>query len=167
MKIKRKPKYFILDVDGVITNGQMIYDKSGKKYKIFGQDDHDSLKIIKKYINIFFITGDKIGFKISKKRVEDMGFKIKFLPANKRVDWLQNNFGLKNCIYMGDGIFDHLVMKKAFYSVAPNGCLDHVSKSASFKTKNNPGNRAVAEAVIHILKIIYGIDFAKLKKFNI
>ena len=96
-----------------------------------------------------------------------MGFKIKFLPADKRASWLQNNFGLENCIYMGDGIFDHLVMKKAFYSIAPNGCLDHVSKTANFRTKNNPGNRAVAEAVIHILKFIFGIDFAKLKKFNI
>ena len=44
----------ILDVDGVITNGQMIYDQNGKKYKIFGQDDHDSMKLMKKYIKIFF-----------------------------------------------------------------------------------------------------------------
>ena len=151
MRKKNIPKYFILDVDGVITNGQMIYDKNGKKYKIFGQDDHDSLKIIKKYMNIFFISGDKIGFKIS----------------NKRTSWLQNTFGLENCIYMGDGIFDHLVMKKVLYSIAPNGCLDHVSKTANFKTKNYPGNRAVAEAVIHILKHFFGIDFVKLREFNI
>ena len=50
----------------------MIYDHSGKKYKIFGQDDHDSLKIMKKYLNILFISGDRIGFRISKKRVEDI-----------------------------------------------------------------------------------------------
>ena len=31
---KQLPKYFILDVDGVITDGQMIYDKNGKKYRI-------------------------------------------------------------------------------------------------------------------------------------
>ena len=162
-----KPKYFILDVDGVITNGQMIYDKSGKKYKIFGQDDHDSLKVIKKYIKIIFVSGDRIGFKISKKRVEDMGFKIKYLPANKRKDWLDNTFGLKNCIYMGDGIFDHLVMKKAFYSIAPIGSLEHVCKSADFVTKNKSANRAVAEAVIHILKVIYGINFSKIENFKI
>ena len=30
----------------------------------------------KKFINVQFVSGDKIGFKISKKRVEDMGFKI-------------------------------------------------------------------------------------------
>ena len=72
---KIKPKYFILDVDGVITNGQMIYDKYGKKFKIFGQDDHDSLKIIKNYLKIYFVSGDKIGFKISKKELRIWVFK--------------------------------------------------------------------------------------------
>ena len=152
MKKKFKPSYLILDVDGVITNGQMTYDKSGKKYKIFGQDDHDSLKLMKKFIKIFFVSGDKIGFGISKKRVEDMGFKLKYLPVNIRENWLEKKFGLKNCIYMGDGIFDHLIMKKSFYSIAPKGTLDHVKREASYVTKNRPAERAVAEAVIHILK---------------
>ena len=164
---KKKPKYFILDVDGVITNGQMIYDHSGKKYKIFGQDDHDSLKIMKKYLNILFISGDRIGFKISKKRVEDMGFKIKFVPSSKRAEWIDKNLGLKKCIYMGDGIFDHLVMKKALYSIVPNGSLEHVSKSANFITKNNPAQRAVAEVVIHILKYFFSVNFSRLKKIDL
>ena len=117
MIIKKTPKYFILDVDGVITNGQMIYDRYGKKYKTFGPDDYDSLKFIKNYISVNFVSGDKEGFKISKKRVKDMGFKIKYLPVNVRKNWLEKNFGLKNCIYMGDGIFDHLIMQKTFYSI--------------------------------------------------
>ena len=164
---KNKPTYFILDVDGVITNGQMIYDKDGKKYKIFGQDDHDSLKIIKNYINVQFVSGDKIGFKISKKRVEDMGFKLKYLPVNIRENWLDKHYGLKNCIYMGDGIFDHLIMKKALYSITPNGTLDHIRKSANFVTKSKPAERSVAEAVIHILKVFFGINFSKKKNFKI
>ena len=167
MAIKKKPTHLILDVDGVITNGQMIYDQNGKKFKIFGQDDHDSLKLMRKYIKILFISGDKIGFKISRKRVEDMGFKIKFVPSLKRAEWIEQNLGLKNCIYMGDGIFDHLVMKKSLYSIAPNGCLDHIYKIADYKTKNHPANRAVAEAIIHILKKFFNINFINNKKFKI
>ena len=165
-KKKIKPKYFIFDVDGVITNGQMVYDQYGKKYKIFGQDDHDSLKLMAKYINILFISGDKAGFKISKKRVEDMGFSIKYLPIKIRESWIEKKFKLKNCIYMGDGIFDHLIMKKTFYSVAPRGTLDHVKKSAKYVTKRKPSERAVAEAVIHLLKKIYGVKFDKIKNLN-
>lgn len=166
MKKISKPKYFILDVDGVITNGQMLYDQFGKKYKIFGQDDHDSLKLMKNYIDILFISGDKAGFKISKKRVKDMGFNIKFVPSVERVEWIDKHFELNKCIYMGDGIFDHLVMKKVFYSIAPNGALEHVKKSANFNTKNYPAKRAVAEAVIHILKKFFGVNFLKIVNFN-
>ena len=46
MKKKLTPKFLILDVDGVITDGTMIYDSKGKRYKIFGPDDHDSLKVL-------------------------------------------------------------------------------------------------------------------------
>jgi 3-deoxy-D-manno-octulosonate 8-phosphate phosphatase (KDO 8-P phosphatase) len=167
MIIKKTPKYFILDVDGVITNGQMIYDRYGKKYKTFGPDDYDSLKFIKNYISVNFVSGDKEGFKISKKRVKDMGFKIKYLPVNVRKNWLEKNFGLKNCIYMGDGIFDHLIMQKTFYSIAPRGSLDHVCKSANYVTKKKPAERAVAEAVIHILRVIFDINFSKIKMFKV
>lgn len=160
---KIKPKYFIFDVDGVITNGQMLYDQYGKKYKIFGQDDHDSLKLMKSYIDIIFISGDKNGFKISKKRVNDMGFKLKFVPSLNRAEWIDKNFDLKKCIYMGDGIFDHLVMKKVFYSITPNGTLKHLKKFANYKTKHYPAQRAVAEAVIHVLKKFFGVDFLKFK----
>jgi len=58
-------------------------------------------------------------------------------------------------------------MKKSSYSIAPNGCLEHVSESADYKTKRYSGNRAVAEAVIHILKKFFNINFIKIKKFNI
>ncbi len=162
---KTKPEYFLFDVDGVITSGQMLYNQHGKKFKIFGQDDHDSLKLMKKYIYILFISGDKSGFKISKKRVNDMGFDIKFVPSNKRVEWIEKNFDLKKCIYMGDGIFDHLVMKKVLYSIAPNGALEHVKKSANYNTKNYPAKRAVAEAVIHVLKKFFSVDFFDIKNF--
>ena len=46
-----------------------------KFFKAFGADDHDALSILKKYINIIFITGDKKGFKISKKKnIQSHGF---------------------------------------------------------------------------------------------
>ena len=86
--LKKPPEYFILDVDGVITDGQMIYDKNGKKFKTFGPDDTDALKVLKQFIKIHFVSGDKKGFSISKKRVTDMGFKISFVPALERDKWI-------------------------------------------------------------------------------
>ena len=164
---KKLPEYFILDVDGVITDGQMIYDKNGKKFKTFGPDDMDALKVLKQFIKIHFVSGDKKGFSISKKRVIDMGFKISFVPALERDKWIDKRYGLKNCIYMGDGIFDHLVMRNAMYSITLKNSLEHVLSSADYITKRSPGNRAVAETVSHILKKFFKINFANIKKFKL
>ena len=77
MAIKNKPKIFLLDVDGVMTNGQFIYSSQGKKFKIFGPDDHDALSLLKPFLEIRFLTGDKKGFKITQKRiVNDMKFPL-------------------------------------------------------------------------------------------
>ena len=89
---KKIPKYFILDVDGVITNGQMIYDKVGKKFKTFGPDDTDALKVLQQFIKIHFVSGDKKGFSISKKRVTDMGFKISFVPSYEQSSTIMISF---------------------------------------------------------------------------
>jgi 3-deoxy-D-manno-octulosonate 8-phosphate phosphatase (KDO 8-P phosphatase) len=157
VKKKINPRYFILDVDGVLTDGSMIYDSFGKKFKIFGPDDNDSLQILKKFIKIYFVSGDKEGFAISEKRVHHMNFDIFYVPALQREKWIDKKFGLKNCIYMGDGIFDHLVMRKTYYSIAPNNSLNHILKIANYVTIRSGGQRAVAEASIHVLKKFFNI----------
>ena len=43
---KKIIKNLVLDVDGVMTNGQFFYDKNGKCIKIFGPDDNDALSIL-------------------------------------------------------------------------------------------------------------------------
>ena len=53
------PKIFILDVDGVMTDGKFYYSQEGKILKAFGADDSDALALLSKYIKINFITGDK------------------------------------------------------------------------------------------------------------
>ena len=63
----KKPSVFILDVDGVMTTGQFLYTADGKAMKVFGADDNDGLSLLKNYIEIRFVTGDKKGFPISKK----------------------------------------------------------------------------------------------------
>ena len=47
-KMNTKPKVFIIDVDGVMTTGHMLYTENGKTMKVFGPDDHDGLSLLKK-----------------------------------------------------------------------------------------------------------------------
>jgi len=51
-KMNTKPKVFIIDVDGVMTTGHMLYTENGKTMKVFGPDDHDGLSLLKKFMEI-------------------------------------------------------------------------------------------------------------------
>ena len=152
-KSKNKPKAFILDVDGVLTNGQFLYTTKGKVMKVFGPDDNDALSLLKPYLTIRFVTGDKKGFEISRKRiVEDMEYDLDLVSTIRRLDWIQKNFNSNEVIYMGDGIFDHYVMRSVAYSIAPSNADYTAKKYANYICKRSGGDRAVAEACLHILK---------------
>lgn len=144
---------FVLDVDGVMTTGQFLYDTKGKAYKIFGPDDSDGLKILKKYIEIQFVSADKRGFEISKKRIQDdMGYPINLVSSDRRYAWIKERYDPAKVIYMGDGFFDHKIMKGVGYSIAPANADINAKKYSNYITERNGGDRAVAEACIHIAK---------------
>jgi len=148
-----KIKYLVLDVDGVLTTGQFLYTENGKFAKIFGPHDNDGIKMIRKHMEVIAITADKRGFPITKKRVaDDMGLPLFLVSEEERMDWFISRKDLENTIYMGDGIFDAKIFDKVGYSIAPNNAFFVAKKKASFVTKANSGEGAVAEACLHILK---------------
>jgi 3-deoxy-D-manno-octulosonate 8-phosphate phosphatase (KDO 8-P phosphatase) len=121
--------------------------------KVFGADDSDGLSLLKDHIEIRFVTGDKKGFPISKKRiVDDMGFDLEIVSTIRRVNWIADRYLLDSVIYMGDGIFDHYVMSKVGYSIAPANSDKKAKAYASYVTERSGGDRAVAEACLHILE---------------
>lgn len=149
----RAMKNFILDVDGVLNTGQFLYTADGKVMKIFGPDDNDGLSLVREFLNIRFVSGDKRGFAITKKRVcEDMGYPLDLVSTIRRIDWIADKFDPAETIYMGDGIFDHYVMRAVGYSIAPANSHPFALQAASHVTLAKGGERAVAEACLHLLE---------------
>ena len=148
-----KPTVFILDVDGVMTSGNFLYTSEGKFCKIFGPDDNDALSILNNFLEIRFVSGDKKGFAITKKRiVDDMGYKLDLVSTIKRIDWIREKYPLNQVIYMGDGIFDHFVMKEVMYSIAPLNADDNAKRFSKYVTRRKGGERSVSEACLHLLE---------------
>jgi 3-deoxy-D-manno-octulosonate 8-phosphate phosphatase (KDO 8-P phosphatase) len=142
-----------LDTDGVITTGQFFYTVEGKAMKVFGPDDNDALSLLKPYLETRFVTGDKKGYPISKKRIsDDMKFQLDLVSTIHRVEWIKERYNLAEVIYMGDGIFDHYVMQRVGYSIAPANADKLTASQANYVTKRSGGDRAVAEACLHILE---------------
>lgn len=151
------PNTFILDVDGVMTTGSFFYSAEGKQLKEFGPDDNDALSLLKDKVEIRFVTGDRKGFEISRRRiVEDMKFPLELVSTIKRIDWIKQNFDPSRVIYMGDGIFDSYVMRGVAYSIAPANADEEARRVADFVTLRRGGDRAVAEACLHVLNQFFG-----------
>ncbi len=160
-------KNFIIDCDGCLTDGKFVYTEEGKIAKVYGPDDSDGLSILKNFVNIRFVSADKRGFPITKKRVEDMGYKVDLVSSFERLNWLKENFNLKESVFMADGIYDSLVFPFMAYNIAPKNGFNLTKEKADFVTESKGGEGAVAEACIHIIDKFFGgfnlkkLDFSK------
>jgi 3-deoxy-D-manno-octulosonate 8-phosphate phosphatase (KDO 8-P phosphatase) len=153
MKKTTYPSLFILDVDGVMTTGQFLYSVSGKEYKIFGAHDNDGVKLLSSKIKLLFLTADERGFPISKKRiVSDMKQKLLLVSDEDRLQFIEKNYGVKNIIYMGDGIHDAPILRECFYGIAPKNARREARRAADFITESRAGEGAVLDACVHIMK---------------
>lgn len=154
------PETFILDVDGVFTDGRYYYTAEGKYMKKFGPEDHDGLSLLKDKLHIHCLTGDKRGYAITEKRIaQDMGLPLDLASTFERNEWIQKNFDPKKTIYMGDGMYDPLVFKEVGFSIAPANAFYKTKDNADYITKNKGGEGAVAEACIYILETFFHIPF--------
>ena len=160
---RQMSKYkFILDIDGVFTDGRFYYTEQGKVMKQFGADDHDAIKLIKNDVDVIMISGDWRGYNISSLRVRDMGFELHKVAGNEeRVKWMHEQFGddLSNIIYMGDGLTDAHAFMEVGYAICPNNASEFVKKYANYICMTDGGYRAVAEAVFHIYSHFFGKSF--------
>ena len=144
--------YFILDVDGVLTNGKFLYSQEGKIYKEFGPHDAFSLNSISKHLNIHFVSADKRGFKISQKRIVDMGFELTLVTEKERYDFISSKYKMDKLIFMGDGDADSKILNEAFIGIAPNNARPSAKSAADYITACNGGEGAVAEACDWLVK---------------
>ena len=154
-----KKYIFLLDVDGVMTTGQFLYSEEGKAFKVFGAHDHDGLNLLKEKLQIKFITADKKGFLISKKRISDeMGYEIDLVLEQDRFEYIENLYGFENLIYMGDGIHDSKIIKACMFGIAPNNARREAKDVANYVTESNSCEGAVLDACLQIMEVYFKQD---------
>ena len=149
----------VLDIDGVLTTGHLIYSKEGKIYKVFGPHDSDGLKIIKNYIkDIQFITADKVGWDITYARiVTDWKFsseQLHLVPEGHRMEWFMNNCNLDETAFIGDGYYDAPILEKVKIGIAPSSARKEAKQAAKFVTESAAGSGAVLDACLYLKDVI-------------
>lgn len=145
----------ISDVDGCLTDGRYIYTADGKVAKVFGPHDNDGVKLLKANdIDVVFISADKRGFPITKKRIEDMKCPIFNVSEAERVDWVrdyikENDYQFS--VFFGDGISDVPVKDAVTYFVCPANARKEAKHAANYVTESIGGQGAFLDLAQWVL----------------
>jgi len=156
----KKIKIFLMDVDGVLTDGKMYYlpGKGGGmvEFKAFHSLDGIGLRLLNQF---GIITGVITGRESpgTEERAKGLGMSYAyqgFLSKLEPLSRILAETGLEpeSVAYMGDDWTDIPVMKRAGLACAPANALDEVKAAAQLVTKKEGGMGAVRQACDFILK---------------
>ena len=168
LKLKAsKIKLAAFDVDGVMTDGSLIYLADGSEAKAFSAKDGLGLSLVSAAgIKTVIITAKDSNVVV--KRAETLNFTKVFLnQKNKLValDSICEEFALNydEILYMGDDLPDIDVLKSVGLSVCPCDAVDDVKNICDIVTNKTGGKGAVREICDFLLKV-RGVSFDDLRK---
>jgi 3-deoxy-D-manno-octulosonate 8-phosphate phosphatase (KDO 8-P phosphatase) len=145
----KKIKMLILDVDGVMTDGNIIMDSDGREMKNFNVRDGHGLVMIQRHgIQAAILTGRTSA--VVEHRARDLKIAGVYQGAlNKKEIFEQilkkNNLTPEAIAYIGDDIVDIPVLKMVGFSVAVADAVELVKKTVDYVTVNSGGQGAVRE----------------------
>ncbi len=152
----KKIKLLLLDVDGVLTDGRIIYDSRGRDLKFFDVHDGLGVYLLKKAgIPTILITAK--GSRAIKPRAKDMKVDAVFANISPKSAVLEGvlkkyKVGLEEVCFIGDDLVDLCMIKRVGLPVAVNNACEEIKKSAVYITAKRGGRGAVREVIEMILK---------------
>jgi 3-deoxy-D-manno-octulosonate 8-phosphate phosphatase (KDO 8-P phosphatase) len=152
----RKISLLLLDVDGVLTDGRIIFDHNGIETKAFDVKDGHGLKLLQRVgIRVGLITGRQS--EVTRLRAEELAIDIVHQAAkNKLIPYQQIlaelGLGDEQVAYMGDDVIDLPVLRRVGFAATVADACDEVKPYVHYVTSRAGGRGAVREVCDLILK---------------
>jgi 3-deoxy-D-manno-octulosonate 8-phosphate phosphatase (KDO 8-P phosphatase) len=149
-------RLMIFDVDGVLTDGRVIYMDNGTEIKEFDARDGHGIKLLQRAgIEVALISGRACP--AVEHRAAGLGIGRVYQGIKMKVEaYLQlladTGFSERETGYMGDDLIDIPVMRRAGFAVAVPNAVPHVFPYAHYVTKASGGRGAAREVCEMILK---------------
>jgi 3-deoxy-D-manno-octulosonate 8-phosphate phosphatase (KDO 8-P phosphatase) len=150
-------KLIVLDVDGTLTNGKIIYTSNGDELKEFDVKDGLAVATWTKKLNkkAAIITGRES--QLVEKRAKELGVTHLYQKIHNKDEILEDILKVENISWsevaiIGDDLNDYKMLKKAGISFCPNDAVDFIKNSVSVVCSTNGGNGAVREMIEYICK---------------
>ena len=163
-------KVLILDIDGVMTDGRIIYGIYGEELKFFDVQDGFGIFLLNRAgIRSVIVTAKRS--RIVKMRGRDLkvakvyhGYTDKLIPFNKIVKRFKVT--PEEVCFIGDDLIDIPVLKRVGFAVAVPNAVDEVKAASHHITSKTGGRGAVREICDLILKSQNKWDSATAKYFR-
>jgi len=155
-KRAKRIKLIILDVDGVLTDGRIIFSNKNEEFKSFDVRDGYGIKLAQRCgIKFAIITGrwspivEKRGRELNIDEIHQNA-----LDKIKVFDELLKKFKVnsKEVAYMGDDLVDIPLFKKVGLAATVSDAFDYIKKETHYITKLKGGRGAVRELIDFILR---------------
>ena len=147
-------KLLAFDVDGVMTDGTVLYTENGEEMKAFSVQDGLGVKcLLNAGVEIVVISGR--GSKPLERRLDDLGIRRRRLNCCDKTAALSDicdelAISLADCAFMGDDWVDMDVIQRVGYGMAPGNAVQEVKDIADWVSNKDGGRGAVREACEHI-----------------
>jgi len=148
---------FILDVDGVLTNGIVTIFPDGEMVRNMNIKDGYALKtaVLAGY-NVCIISGGTN--EAVRKRFKGLGITDVYLGAHNKLEQFEeytnlHNLKPENILYMGDDIPDYPVMKKVGLPCCPKDAAPEIQNISKYISQKKGGNGCVRDVIEQVLKV--------------
>ncbi|WP_395626901.1 KdsC family phosphatase, partial [Daejeonella sp.] len=148
-------KAILLDVDGVLTNGNLLLTESGEQLRQFYIKDGYALQLaVKRGIKIAALSGAKS--KGVEHRLKGLGIQDVFLGLDSKIEvyqnyLAQNNLSSKEILFVGDDMPDLQVMKLVGLAVCPADAVEEIKAISHYISPKNGGEGCVRDIVEKVL----------------
>lgn len=149
-------RLLILDVDGVLTDGRIVFDANGVETKFFNVKDGHGIKMLQRAgIEVAIISGRASQVVVN--RAAELGITRIFLRCLDKLEPYRvicAETGLEDAeiAFMGDDLIDLPVLQRVGFSSAPSDAVVEVRAAVDYVAKLPGGYGAVREVVDLILK---------------
>lgn len=149
-------RLLLLDVDGIMTDGRIVYDNNGVESKAFDVKDGHGIKLLQRAgIRVGIITGrqsEVVCLRARELGIEILyqGVKDKIVPYREILEDLKLEDA--DVAYMGDDVVDLPVLRRVGFAATVADACEEVKPLVHFVTTRAGGRGAVREVCDLILK---------------
>lgn len=153
----RKIRAFLLDVDGVLTDGSIHVSSDGIQDKVINVMDAESIRSAQT-VGVQFGIITSSASNVILKRAEELSITDVYQGSYDKADAYEEfkhayEFTDEQVAYMGDGILDVSVLKQVGFAATPADAHPSARMAAHFVSHHRGGDGAVREVLAMLVQV--------------